>query len=118
MPLDLSMPALLRQTEWWQPAKGGPVKLTEMSCRYKANTHAFLLRNSANIERRYRFRIAMDFATYADELGVYSITDPSTPEGHEAFVERVGALQWLRETPLLRELLYQSRASAFDGPIA
>lgn len=102
------------QREYWYTKDRRRLLLTDMSCRYKANVHAFLLRRARSIEWSYalnHFVVSWDMSDMASDGLESALAE------HQAFVDQVGATQWLREMPLLRELLYQSRARDYDGPI-
>jgi hypothetical protein len=105
---------LITQDEFWVNREGERILLKDMSCRYKANVHNFLLKRAAHIEFKYAF----SFATGPQPSGDAACDAfDYAMQQHMDHVVEVGAEQWLREMPLLRALLYQSRASEFDGPI-
>ena len=107
---------LLNQTEFWVNRAGEKVPLVEMSCAYKATVRDFILRRARHYSKLYF--LGATISHYDPEWGPghWSMADPTTPDGQEWLVKRVGEEQWLRETALVRELLYQSRASLYDGP--
>lgn len=113
--LRMGISYILDQTDWWVPADGTPVALIEMSHRYKRNVHAFLLRRAPQIE----FTYSLQMLGLGSALGGEAAQDAfeNVMDEHDREVARIGAKQWLRERPLLRELVYQCEVATYDGPV-
>lgn len=108
----------LRQTEWWYGEDGFPYRVNEMELSHLWNVHNWLTRRADQLRRQHYWD---EFLEYNDlDDGCYGL---SARTAFHEWLRRQNELEpiasdWLRQTPLVRELKHQiALRNLVDGDV-